>query len=76
MPITTMADAVMAGTPDAVVAAYETLAERAKTRSFGLIEDDVIILDTETTGLSSQENELIEIAAASAPLNPSRIARK
>ena len=64
MPITTMADAVMAGTPDAVVAAYETLAERAKTRSFGLIEDDVIILDTETTGLSVQDNRLIEIAAA------------
>ncbi len=54
----------MAGTPDAVVAAYETLAERAKTRSFGLIEDDVIILDTETTGLSVQDNHLIEIAAA------------
>ena len=54
----------MAGTPDAVVAAYETLAERAKTRSFGLIEDDVIILDTETTGLSVQDNRLIEIAAA------------
>ncbi len=54
----------MAGTPDAVVAAYETLADRAKTRSFGLIEDDVIILDTETTGLSVQDNRLIEIAAA------------
>ena len=54
----------MAGTPDAVVAAYETLAERAKTRSFSLIEDDVIILDTETTGLSVQDNRLIEIAAA------------
>ncbi|MBM6778255.1 DNA polymerase III subunit epsilon [Collinsella tanakaei] len=62
--MTTMEDAVMAGTPDAVVAAYETLAERAKTRSFGLIEDDVIILDTETTGLSVQDNRLIEIAAA------------
>ena len=62
--MTTMADAVMAGTPDAVVAAYETLAERAKTRSFGLIEDDVIILDTKTTGLSVQDNRLIEIAAA------------
>lgn len=64
MPIATMAEAVMAGTPDAVVAAYETLAERAKTRSFGLIEEDVIILDTETTGLSVQDNHLIEIAAA------------
>ena len=54
----------MAGTPAAVVAAYETLADRAQTRSFGLIEEDVIVLDTETTGLSVQDNHLIEIAAA------------
>ncbi len=43
---------------------YATLAQRAETRSFGLIEDDVIVLDTETTGLSHRDSELIAIAAA------------
>lgn len=59
-----IASAVLPGTPRSVVDAYATLAERAQNRSFGLIEDDVVVLDTETTGLSHRENELIEIAAA------------
>ncbi len=62
--MTHMADAVMAGTPEFVIEQYRTLAERARTRTFGVIEDDVIVLDTETTGLSVQDNRLIEIAAA------------
>lgn len=57
-------DAVSSGTPQFVIDSYATLAERAKTQSFGLIEEDVIVLDTETTGLSVQDNELIEISAA------------
>ena len=59
-----MASAVLPGTPHAVTDRYATLARRALTRDFGLIEDDVVVLDTETTGLSVQDNELIEIAAA------------
>lgn len=59
-----MAAAVMPGTPDTVVELYASLIEMAKNRSFGLIEDDVVVLDTETTGLSVRDNELIEIAAA------------
>ncbi|MDO4436520.1 MAG: helicase C-terminal domain-containing protein [Coriobacteriaceae bacterium] len=59
-----MEAAVLPGTPQVVIEAYATLAERAQTRSFGLIEDDVIVLDTETTGLSHKDSELIEIAAA------------
>lgn len=59
-----MAAAVLPGTPQQVIDVYATLAARAETRSFGLIEDDVVVLDTETTGLSHRENELIEIAAA------------
>ena len=57
-------EAVLPGTPDFVIKAYETIEERAKTRDFGLIEEDVIVLDTETTGLSLSDNELIEISAA------------
>lgn len=59
-----MAAAVMPGTPRYVIEGYARLAERARTAAFGLIEDDVVVLDTETTGLSVRENELIEIAAA------------
>lgn len=59
-----MAAAVLPGTPGFVIEQYATLVDRAKNRSFGLIEDDVIVLDTETTGLSCAENELIEISAA------------
>lgn len=42
-----MEDAVCAGTPEEIVEQYRTLADRARTRTFGLIEDDVIVLDTE-----------------------------
>ena len=51
-------DAVSSGTPQFVIDSYATLAERAKTQSFGLIEEDVIVLDTETrsfgAGLTSR----------------------
>ena len=39
-----MAAAVLPGTPAAIVERYATLAHRAETRSFGLIEDDVNVL--------------------------------
>ncbi|WP_322154582.1 helicase C-terminal domain-containing protein [Paratractidigestivibacter sp.] len=55
---------IMPGTPASVKAAYRSLAERAKTARFGLLEDDLVVLDTETTGLSFRDCELIEVSAA------------
>lgn len=44
--------------------AYLSLAARAEAADFGPLEDGVIVLDTETTGLSFRDCELTEIAAA------------
>lgn len=52
------------GTPPDVVARYLTLAERAKDAAFGLEEDEVVVLDTETTGFDPSHEELIQVAAA------------
>ena len=51
-------------TPDEVRARYLTLAERARNTDFGPLEEDMVVLDTETTGLSFRTCELIEIACA------------
>ena len=59
-----LGEILLPDTPPEVEVAYRSLAERAKTQEFGLIEDDVVVLDTETTGLSFSECQLTEIAAA------------
>ena len=51
-------------TPVAVAQLYGGLREQANQQDFGLLVDDVVVLDTETTGLSFKKCELIEIAAA------------
>ncbi len=55
---------LVSGTDEDVVLNYSTLAERAKDKRFGLMEQQYVILDTETTGLKVEEEELLEIAAA------------
>ena len=51
-------------TPEEVRERYLSLAERAVTADFGPLEEDVVVLDTETTGLSFSDCQLIEISAA------------
>lgn len=60
---TRLQDLILPNTDQDIIQAYESLAKRAKTTSFGLIEDELIFLDTETTGLDRQHCELIQVAA-------------
>lgn len=55
---------LMPGTPHVIQEHYRSLSKRAEETTFGLLEEDIVMLDTETTGLSYRHNELIEIAAA------------
>ncbi len=57
-------DLLLPDTPENIRASYLTLAERAKTTEFDLLEEDIVVLDTETTGLSFKTCGLIEISAA------------
>lgn len=55
---------ILPGTPERIRESYQTLAQRSRVHDFGMLMHDVVVLDTETTGLSSKDNELIEISAA------------
>lgn len=52
------------GTPDAVIKLYSELPERAANSDFGEFDCNVVVIDTETTGVSPRRDELTQIAAA------------
>ncbi len=52
------------GTPDDVVERYQALPALAAESDFGVLDRNVVVIDTETTGLSFNHDELIQIAAA------------
>ena len=54
---------IVPGTDADVTASYETLAERAANAVFGF-EDEVVIVDIETTGWDPGREAIIEVAAA------------
>lgn len=54
---------LIAGTDDDVSSMYRQLPERARDLQFGLVEDEVVVLDTETTGFNPASCSLLEIAA-------------
>ena len=55
---------ILEGTPEDVVSRYETLSEAAERIDFGMLDRNVVVIDTETTGFSFNHDELIQIAAA------------
>lgn len=52
------------GTPKDVAALYATLASRAAVADFGIFDNNIVIVDTETTGLTFDNDDLMQIAAA------------
>lgn len=54
---------ILENTPERIHQRYSELASYAKTHDFGDLEQ-VVVLDTETTGFSFNHDELIQIAAA------------
>ncbi len=52
------------GTCPAIIERYASLSEISAKSYFGELDEDIVVLDTETTGFSFSHDELIQIAAA------------
>ncbi len=63
MTLETLDTFLVPGTDPDVCAAYATLAQRARTAIFGF-EDEVAVVDLETTGWDPERDRIIEVAAA------------
>lgn len=57
-------ESVTDGTPPDILARYEGLSQVAQEADFGPYDHDVVVIDTETTGVSPKKDELTQIAAA------------
>lgn len=57
-------DFITEGTPEDVIALYESLPLLAREGEYGPFDENVVVLDTETTGFSLNHDELTQIAAA------------
>ncbi|MDO5329328.1 MAG: exonuclease domain-containing protein [Coriobacteriia bacterium] len=59
-----MIDFLRNGTPQSIVERYESLKHIADNTDFGELDNNIVVVDTEATGLSFTKDELIQIAAA------------
>ncbi len=57
-------DFILPGTPADIVDRYVSLSSRAENSDFGILDSNIVVLDTETTGFSFNHDELTQIAAA------------
>lgn len=55
---------ILENTPQRTRDRYYQLASYAAEHDFGVLDEDVVVIDTETTGFSFSHDELIQIAAA------------
>ena len=55
---------ILENTPQRIHERYQGLTEFAEQNFFGVLDEDVVVLDTETTGFSFNHDELIQIASA------------
>lgn len=55
---------ILENTPQRIRQRYHKVCDYAASHSFGVLDEDVVVIDTETTGFSFNHDELIQIAAA------------
>lgn len=60
----TLKEFLREGTSPAIIERYIALEDIAEDNDFGVLDNNVVVVDTEATGLSVTKDELIQIAAA------------